>query len=231
MVCIMNLGWTCRSPKAPTSSWLVSVSCWLLGVMQRDRGSAGCNGSYDVKAYHGRQSISRTPLSDARWRGAEAPPLVSSSSFYLVRYIHSSIFFVPFATAPHLGNGDQGGDVRVEVTPLPSSSIVFTRVNEVRVDKRVLRGRRVGFPIEEVEERKKERKKERRMRDVLFSVATRKKWRKNDKYWNCCHARRMRNDDRMTANDVKERRPSVSTDRRGIATVRAASRRHGITET
>ena len=101
----------------------------------------------------------------------------------------------------------------------------------MRVDKRVLRGRRVGFPIEEVEERKKERKKERRMRDVLFSVATRKKWRKNDKYWNCCHARRMRNDDRMTANDVKERRPSVSTDRRYIATVRAASRRHGITET
>ena len=94
-------------------------------------------------------------------RGASSSVLfLPRLSICLVRYIHSSIFFVPFATAPHLGNGDQGGDVRVEVTPLPSSSIVFTRVNEVRVDKRVLRGRRVGFPIEEVEERKKERKRE-----------------------------------------------------------------------
>ena len=98
MVCIMNLGWTCRSPKAPTSSWLVWVSCWLLGVMQRDRGSAGCNGSYDVKAYHGRQRISRTPLSEARWRGAEAPPLLScfflvflSRSLYPFQYFFRSL--------------------------------------------------------------------------------------------------------------------------------------------
>ena len=213
--------------------FLAGVGCWLLGVMQREIEGAQVamdrmtsKHITDVNAYHGR--LSATPDGGAPRRLLFC--LVSSSSFYLVRYIHSSIFFVPFATAPHLGNGDQGGDVRVEVTPLPSPLFLY-RVNEVRVDKRVLRGRRVGFPIEEVEERKKERKKERRMRDVLFSVATRKKWRKNDKYWNCCHARRMRNDDRMTANDVKERRPSVSTDRRCIATVRAASRRHGITET
>ena len=175
----MPFSWPCPSTLSPQRLLHLPGWCRLLAVgcdAERDRGSAGCNGSYDVKAYHGR--LSATPDGGAPRRLLFC--LVSSSSFYLVRYIHSSIFFVPFATAPHLGNGDQGGDVRVEVTPLPSSSIVFTRVNEVRVDKRVLRGRRVGFPIEEVEERKKERKKERRMRDVLFSVATRKKWRKND---------------------------------------------------
>ena len=75
----------------------------------------------DVKAYHGRLSVTLDGGAPRRLLFC----LVSSSSFYLVRYIHSSIFFVPFATAPHLGNGDQGGDVRVEVTPLPSSSPLY----------------------------------------------------------------------------------------------------------
>ena len=154
----MPFSWPCPSTLSPQRLLHLPGWCRLLAVgcdAERDRGSAGCNGSYDVKAYHAR--LSARPDGGAPRRLLFC--LVSSSSFYLVRYIHSSIFFVPFATAPHLGNGDQGGDVRVEVTPLPSSSIVFTRVNEVRVDKRVLRGRRVGFPIEEVEERKKEREK------------------------------------------------------------------------
>ena len=139
--------------------FLAGVGCWLLGVMQRE--IEGARVAMDrMTSKHITHASQRDPMEGRR--GA------SSSVLFLPRLSISFVISIPvFFSFPLQQLHISATEIREETcrsNASPSSSIVFTRVNEVRVDKRVLRGRRVGFPIEEVEERKKERKKERRKR-------------------------------------------------------------------